>query len=300
MSPLVGRWGKPLDLTRFGRTVLSTRLQRLDIQTQWITNIMKLIAGHLEPWFGRYHDTCGPSTKESPTLPSDYGRQRDLLAFFDILQLTHLEYPHGFGDARTHLDAASALAVDYFHGAWRDNSTIDYETCDRARCRQLTKWFDELRMGMMFALLARRSEDIVRLAQFVDVDLPEEEGAWNRTKDDNRTYMVVAAFIRDGSLTDCAELVDTVRSSSKRRPKLILASVEAIAAADTTEFSKELEKLLKMYRDTEFSPRDNRMVASWDATILWNLAGWKALTPDECSEGLMDFVITRKSLGIDD
>lgn len=278
---------------------MTARWEKLGLTPQAMADRVSENQRQIESWMGRYVDKVGESTPSSPALPSDYGRQDDLLIHVDVLQLTHLQVIHNFGNAAEHLALSSALAVDYFHGPWRDDTTVENEKCDRARCRQLVHWFDEFRMGMMSALLARRSDDVLRLAQFVDVDLPEEDGSWYRTKADNQAYVVLACFVRDDSLSGCAELIKMLRAVRNRRPKIILACLEAIAAKDAVVCSKELTHLLRMYRDTEFSPVGKRIVTSWDATILWNLAGWKGLTLAACADELMNFVITRESLGVD-
>ena len=244
-------------------------------------------------WEGRYVDKISP-----PALPSQFGRDRDLLLYYDILQLRHLEWLQVIRDAEVTLGQMSKLAVDYFCGAWRDSLMHDGVVLDRQGTRTTFEWFDPLRLGLVASLLLRGNEDLRAIVDFVGPDLRRDDGAWDRTKDDNQFYCALAAFIREGNLSGCKDVVSQVAKSRSRRPRMMVACLVSIASASRDRFATEFAGVVKLFRDFEFAGDQGRVVASWDATVLWNLACMRGLDPHAASDELMDFVITRSSLGL--
>jgi hypothetical protein len=237
--------------------------------------------------------------EEESAYASDWDRQRELRTYYYLAETRHLEYPIPFAEIGASLDSLSQQAVNYFFGDWREKcwhvETNGY--IKKSQCRKKLGWIDELRLGLWGALIARRKPDLKQLAIYVDTDLPTDEGARDRTADDNRFFIVLARLIRNGSLASSAKLISTLQKSRQRRPKMLLECLTAIADGNAEKLGSSLEKYMKFFKSMELDLNVS-IVTSLEGSILWNLAEIRGLAPPKLDESLMDLIVTRESLGL--
>jgi len=229
---------------------------------------------------------------------SDIGRQNDLFSNLNILQLLHLQYEDAFKTTHETLEFMSNLVVDYFLGDWRDNACCsDGEGMTRDECRKELEWQDPLREGLVAITVSQDNENLEKLCTYPEEDLFFDEGSWDRTKDDNTCFIVLARFIRDKSLDSSQELVTRLEKSRRKRPKLFIAVLKAIAEHDKDRIRATMLDYMKQYIKVELD-KDVSMIVSIDGTILWNLAVMKCGELEPLDQELMDFIITQESLGL--
>ena len=270
------------------------RWQRLGLQESSLRAEIESIEKR-KAKIGRYADNVGPGERGRS---SDWGRQRDLLAYYEQLQTYHLEFPGPFDKPDQLVRTMSQLAVEYFFGDWHD--TVWHESgrkLSRDQCRKKLDWIDEFRLGMMAALLARRAEDQSQLARYPDTDLPTDDGGWERTKEDNQFFIILARFIRDGDLSDCKRLITALNKSRKRRPRLLLHTLLAIVDGKEETACQQLGKYMRLFASGELD-LDTRVVTSLEGSILWNLADISGLALSELDEPSMDLIMTHESLNL--
>lgn len=230
---------------------------------------------------------------------SDAGRWSDLFANLEILQLYHLEYEHSYKPVNEALLFMSNLVVDYLSGDWRQNATClsGWDGMTRDECRKELGWQDQIREGLVAITVSQDNENLEKLCIYPDEDLFFDEGSWDRTQDDNTCFIVLARFIRDKSLDSSQELVTKLEKSRRKRPKLFIAVLKAIAEHDKDRIRATMLDYMKQYIKVELD-KDVSIIISIDGTILWNLAVMKCGELEPLDQELMDFIITRESLGL--
>lgn len=277
-------------------TSKSKRWQRLGISEAQLKEAAGIIGEDLTE-VGRYVDK-GFEGEEASS--SDWGRTMDLLTYFIAVEMRHLQFPNRFGDPEPHLISMSKLAVDYFFGNWREHFWNDDSRrhVDAAKCRKKLYWFYELGHGLWSSLLGRQEKELRQLVQYPETDLkPDQVAMLRRSEDDHHFLIVLARFIRDGSLSKSARLVGTVQKSRQRRPRMLLDCLTAIADENVENLGKALKTFMAFYKAMELDTHTSS-ITSVDGSILWNLAELRGLAPPRLEESLMDLIVTRESLGL--
>ena len=230
---------------------------------------------------------------------SDSGSQNDLFANLRILQLHHLQYEHSYKTSNETRLFISNLVVDYFLGDWRENARCfsGWEGMTREECRKELEWQDPLREGLVAITVSQDQENLKKVCTYLDEDLFFDEGSWDRTKDDNTCFIVLAKYISDKSLDHCQELVERLEKSRRKRPKLFIAVLKAIAEHDKARIRATMSDYMKQYVKVELD-KDVSIIVSIDGSILWNLAVMQSGELEPLDQDLMDLIITQESLGL--
>ncbi|MEQ8637590.1 hypothetical protein [Gimesia maris] len=230
---------------------------------------------------------------------SDAGRRADLFANLSILQLYHLQYEHSYKTVNETLLFMSNLIVDYLLGDWRQNASClsGWEGMTRDECRNELGWIDQLREGLVAIVLSQDNENLRKACEYPDEDLFFDEGSWDRTKDDNTCFIVLARYIRDKSLDSSQELVARLEKCRRKRPKLFIAVLKAISEHDKARIRATIMDYMKQYVKVELD-KDVSIIVSIDGSILWNLAVMQCGELEPLDQELMDLIITQESLGL--
>lgn len=262
------------------------------------------IESGLKRW-GRYNDIYGPTTPENPTTESYVGRSRDLFCCFEQIQLAHLGVPHLLGESRKIIETAAQLGVDLFCGSWRDHALLHSgKVLNRKQCRaEFDQWIDSFRIALFFALINQNQQQAAQIASYIGDDLDPDEGSWDRVENDRLAYWLISEFVGQNKAPKKA--ADTIKKGRAKRPKLLLALLEAIQQQDAAAFDKPLGELVKLFRDNEMklTKRDIntvRIVTSIDASVMWNLARFNGLEVGALADDVADHVITSESVAISD
>ena len=161
------------------------------------------------------------------------------------------------------------LAVEYFYGTWRGEFG---EKLSPERARRELDWIEPFRQGLMAALYFDDEANLARLLEWPGEDLADDEGTTDRTPGDRAFYTVLARGLR-GAGAEHGPTSFLGRSiGRRRRPKLLTAVVDALAAGDGAAARGALAAFLRHYRKAEFRQDRVDFVVSVDGTILWHAA----------------------------
>ena len=232
----------------------SARLERIRVSAE----------KRLAEWGGRWVDVLGPSTQEHPALPPEFGRTHDIFEYFRLAQVAYLSP----GSTQLSLNQIATKGVelvkDYFFGDWRkkfpDTGTV------------LRDWFDELRIGLLFALLLKAGKDVIRVAEFVTTRPQFDDGGWERTRHDNNVYTWLCEAIR----TEKSPLPLEV---SGKRPKAIQQVIFDIFGNNQSGFEKSFAAYLKWYKKNDHDDEGNLPIC-FDGSIMLHLARFRGLTTE--------------------
>lgn len=253
-------------------------------------------------WWGRYIDVFGPSSPENPTAESYDGRREDLFTCYEQIQLAHLNIEHSFGESCQIIETASELGVDLFCGSWWDQALLHSgQVLNRQQAREeYDQWIDSYRIAFLFAFLNRNRTHAKQIAQFIGDDLFPDDGSWDRTENDRLFYWLISEYVGGNKAPKSA--AETINKGRLKRPKLLLAQLEAIQQGDSAAFEKSLKELIKGFRNNEIKiPKRDinkvRIVTSIDASLMWNLAEMNGLEITMPNKECALHVITRDSVG---
>jgi hypothetical protein len=273
----------------------NARWERIGLAPDYCEKRINSIKNDLSRW-GRYNDIYGPGAVEGWTYESYEGRESDLKTCYGQIQLTHLCEPQQFGDISEIFITASNLAVDLFYGSWRNHVLLaPGKILNRKQCRLEFDWFDNYRTGLLVTLLNRDSQQLEQVADYIGDDLYPDEGLWDRTEQDRLAY----SLIRDFTCNEKSDpnTVEKILKGHRKRPKLILETLQAIQDKDAKAFEKPFRELVKSFKKRELILTAT-VVICIDASILWNMAEMNGLELTTPSDDIMDFVITHQSLGM--
>lgn len=252
--------------------------------------------------FGLYADkVVGETPAITSSVSSDFGREHDLALLMDVIQLRHLGVGVPLYPFPEVVSKAAELADDYFNGSWRDNTIVYYEQMDRQQCRGVLDWIDIFRQGLLAAILANNKEVICSLCQYIGPDLPTDGGAWNRNKDDRASIQLLAERVFSIFSPEAVRSPSTFNGSvSSKRAQAMVRAVNCLSSGDASNMSSSIEAIVSEYVKGEYKAGKSRVVVSWDASIVHALFAQIYGAHLEFTESLADFVVSRRSLHMDD
>jgi hypothetical protein len=165
--------------------------------------------------------------------------------------------------------------IFYFYGPWRDKFNYLLEDYDRAIARQRLPWIDYFREGLSVALSLQDWPSAGRLLDWVDTDLPVDEGTSDRSSEDNAYYMSLVLRFRSEAQEKISTQLALVETSRRQRVKLLAAAANALLIQDRKEFVSKLTVYLKYYCRTELHNNRVDLGICADANILWHLARYR-------------------------
>lgn len=168
----------------------------------------------------------------------------------------------------------TAMAVDYFHGPWRDAyKPWDDEDWiwDRKKCRAELEWVDPFREGLICALYTEDRDAFNKILAYpAGGGLADLEGTLDRTREDRAFYELLGAY-GAGNQALVQQQLEVVRNVRRTRVKLLASMFEAMLVTDTKAFTKSTNKYLAGYRKSEFRTNRLDVAISLDGTIVWHL-----------------------------
>ncbi|EMI15479.1 hypothetical protein RMSM_07601 [Rhodopirellula maiorica SM1] len=231
----------------------------------------------LDEFGGKYSDVVEKETPGAPSMPSDYGRRRDLLHLFLLSQVKYF-MPEITERAIEDISAEGAeLAVDYFYGDWRE----DFDKNDLFEA----PWIDELRFGLVLAVLCSKPDVFRRLIEFPFEELNLDTGGWELSKSDIQYYIDFCNSISSGVFGMSGSL-------KGKRPKMLAHLLKQVFDSNDIEFQTKLETYLIWFKRNEFDGRGNLLV-SLDASILVGFARSRGLK-FSIPEHLEDMILEQK------
>ena len=126
-----------------------------------------------------------------------------------------------------------------------------------------------------------------RLLQWPAPDLRFDEGADERTPEDNAYQIWFASRLRgEPSEVSTAER-NVIEVGIRRRPRMLLAAADSLLADDAVGLSAALTAYLRHYRQREIRINRVDFGVCLDATILWHLARRRSLGSVQIPEELL-------------
>jgi len=158
--------------------------------------------------------------------------------------------------------------LDYFFGDWRKSTPVDGKIGEYyvKRCELWIRYFRE---SILWASVLSEWEKVKEISKYPDelcmeADFePKEKKAW---------YIVLAIYLREGSLDNAGKFIDLIENGKKKREKLLLNVLRSIMARDAIEFAEVFKAYMKHYKSHEFTQRSVPEKLAIDGTILYNLA----------------------------
>lgn len=172
-----------------------------------------------------------------------------------VFSMALIDYPMPNPPLNDYYEVARRListTVYYFFAAWRDQFKYLLEDYDRQSARSELPWIDGYRKGLSVALSLSDWESADKLVQWPGPDLPVDEGSYDRTTQDNAYHIWLASRLRGEPESAYSEQRAIVETSTRRRPKMLMTTADAMFANDSEGFAAALEKYLRHYRKNEF------------------------------------------------
>lgn len=233
----------------------------------------------------------------------------------------------GFGlvpNLRAQLDMGVDLAVDYFWGDWWTPQGLDrlmsaqqQQDCglddpvkrgvflennakalDKTHPGRKLKWFTALQAGLFFGGLTGRWDDVARVCTWFDATIEPEYTAGTVEDEYFGLYLYVAGSLSPRPMDRVNELLDRVRKSRVKRPRLLAAAWEAVFAAEQSAFKKAFTESVKNLLS---KPNTAKIAADWvalDQSIIWLAAEQRGLRFPAMPERHTAAIVTRQSLGL--
>jgi hypothetical protein len=168
-----------------------------------------------------------------------------------------------------------AAVLYYFFGAWREKFTWMIgaaeqhpEELDRTRSRLELDWLSYYRHGLSVAASLSDWASADRLLKWPAPDL-KVDLTLDHTAEDNAYQIWLAARLRGESDSSVAGQRAQVERGRRRRPKLLLATADALLAKDHGGSSAALEEYLRLCRKV---PSEYDFGINPDGTTLWHFA----------------------------
>lgn len=239
-------------------------------------------------------ETIGVYT--NPAHDQDMRRTIDLNSCMNAVLLQHFEAEHPLGGVRPYAEKVVSIALDYFFGPWRDAYKSGRKTMNRAQCRKKLEWVKPYREGLLCALLLDDREATLRLADWPDTDVNKEDLDYSPADIDYQ--IVLARHLKGRPAAESEKLIAGITAGSKRRPKLLLAALQAIQEGDAAAFGPDLTKYLQHFRKSEAELDELQRSVGMDASILWQVARQAGMALPGLPADSMDLIVTRESAGV--
>lgn len=204
-----------------------------------------------------------------------------------------------------------SFAVQYFHGPWRDGFVnwdgptgeplygsphLTRGPLTVVQCRQQLEWIDILRYGLLWSLFFDDESNLSKLIVWPDTDLREDEGIDDLTKADCDYYILLCKWLRGEMIDPKGPINKSICEASKKRPKLLLAVLEATIKDDSVAYGKAMLESLRHYQKVDFHTRAIHRSISMEATILWHIARRRCLTQPALPESLEHLILRHETL----
>jgi hypothetical protein len=153
--------------------------------------------------------------------------------------------------------------------------------------------------SLFCALILSNTESLNRLANWIINESLLEEPAVGITEMDMFFIVVLSKYICSQSLDEHPHLIESIRSSRRRRPKLLLDVLESINHRDYLSFASSIDKYVKHFIKNEVDlSNGNWGSLSLYASYLWEIARRAGIQLPILSEEIMDRIVTRESVGL--
>ena len=199
----------------------------------------------------------------------------------DLVTRAHLDRPPARWTVRQLLEQVVSLAVGYFSGDWRRRGPVfSGEPATPERVREKARWFGELRLGLLAALLLGDEAGGRRLCEYADFDLPLADESPAR-----QMWVVWLAKHLSGAPVDEVHAAHAKVTSSRgvNAVKPLVAALDGLIAGEANGFCAGLLEHMKAFRAglwKDFHYRGAEFV-SVEGSILWHLARRRGMEPPD-------------------
>lgn len=187
-------------------------------------------------------------------------------------------------------------AVEYFFGQWRQNYEWAGAIMPPEQIRARKPWFDTYREGLLMGLCFDDAESVRKLVQWPARDLWVDDGAFDLSKEDNYFIMLLSLFIREDHPDEQERLRELIRKGRRKRPKLLLATLEAIAHENLNEFRKALAAVADYHGHKEFWPDHSLQAVMVEGSMLWHVARQRGMICNDLDLDIMDRIVRAETI----
>lgn len=229
----------------------------------------------------------------------------------DMVAYRHLGVP-GAPDAGPWVQGGFDCALHLFLDDWRTPpdphapKAKPYNLVIAARRRDKeVGWFEHFSRGLILGLLSGRREDVRRFCSWPWAELvPDYSGMGDDLEDEVALmYLVLASGLRDEPMPGIEPVMAKIRRCRLKRPRLLLKLWEAAQAGEQVAFAEALIRSLEHFAAVpRLDPADARIGdrLALPQTAISLAAGCRGLRVPALPPELSAFLITRRSLGLDD
>jgi hypothetical protein len=153
--------------------------------------------------------------------------------------------------------------------------------------------------ALFCALILSNDESLNRLTGWIVDESLLEEPVVDITEIDMFFIVVLSKYICSQSLDEHPHLIESIRLSKRRRPKILLNVLESINHKDQYSFANSTEKYIKHFIKNEVDLSDGNWGSlSLYASCLWEVARRAGIQLPILPEEIMDRIVTRESVGL--
>lgn len=179
-------------------------------------------------------------------------RNTHLFHLLNVLCILHWGFKHS-RESQALTQRGAEVVTDLFFGSWTE-SDDQYSGLAEAEIRRKIGWFNPLQKGLLLAALADRWDVVVRLMEWLDVDL-QPEFLGDLEPEVGRLYIVMASDFRTKPIDGIEAVIEEVRQSRGKRPKLLLAIWESIIQRSQADFNRAMKESLTHFAKKKYDPQ---------------------------------------------
>jgi hypothetical protein len=177
-------------------------------------------------------------------------------------------------EARVWGQNALELLRDLFFGEWRKRGfPADQRTfADEKHIRTKKPWLYEYRRALFWSLVLGDETALMAFAKYAGDDCADESISTDFKASDRAWYIMLARFVRGEHPSVMRPSAELIESERKKKPKLMLACLIAIATRNQQGLTDALSAYLKYFKAHEFPGPAIDDKLSIDGSILVHVA----------------------------
>lgn len=261
-------------------------------------------------------------------VPDDLNVQWAIADYRAAIAFRHFGCKVDIPDTRQLCKDVIALCSVFLFGEWQFTTIWNDsgKLLTKEKAKKIVDWYDPVRLGILASIIIGDNESLKKFAAYPTKDSRKDSGHREITKEDGTLMMVLANWFLDDKMSSSTSILNGIRLSNRRKPKYLLACLDAADQKDYSAFLQALKNYVKLFfeQDAEKGKASMASQVSLEASILFacarknqtvtneNISAFieesVPVTLEDYSTGklkkteskryLIDFIITPETLGM--
>ena len=232
-------------------------------------------------------------------VPSQvHARERDLTRCICVAVCGPFGVDVGhLGSVDHYVSEAARIAVDFFYGEYlKDEKWARNQ--EKSAENEFLHWFEVYRDGLLMSFLAKDLDAEKKLVDWIEPWLPFDESSYLLTRYDNDYHKLLAEYLKTGNIIS-VDLQEGIANSKKKRPRELLACLQAIRDRDEAALGKHAKDYLTWFLKTDGFGRRITTYFSVEGSLLREVAQRAGMELVGLNDKQTALIMTRRTLGLE-